>query len=250
MKQVGPVVLFVLIVSCGEWAFAQQPRGIRSPALSARARLYEGLIASSARRHNVDPHLLWTIAYLESRFRNDVVSYKNGKPCAYGMMQFTVPTALRYGLVNPHDPKQSIDAAARYVRDLQVRFRGRADLILAAYNAGEGTVEAFRDGRTLELPNKKIINPHGLRTGGIPPYQETRNYVAKGEFIHRKIIADAIFNLATSVKNSPQKNQQNNRLARTRRQDSIYAGRAATEHRVQPTKASSVSSLANSIYVN
>jgi hypothetical protein len=43
-------------------------------------------------------------------------------------------------------------------------------LILAAYNAGEGTVEAFRDGKRLVL--KRDHNPFGVRTGGVPPYKE------------------------------------------------------------------------------
>jgi len=157
-----------------------------------RARLYEPLIASAAQRYNVDPRLLWTIAYLESRFRQGAVSYKDGKPCAYGMMQFTAPTAARYGLKYPHSASEAIDAAARYVRDLQERFGARGDLILAAYNAGEGTVEAFRDGKRLVLSNKKIINPAGIRTGGVPPYPETREYVARGNLVYQNISGDGL----------------------------------------------------------
>lgn len=56
-------------------------------------------------------------------------------------MQFMPDTAKRFGLKNPHDPKEAIDAAARYLRDLLKRFGGRLDLALAAYNSGEGTVE-------------------------------------------------------------------------------------------------------------
>ncbi len=84
-------------------------------------------------------------------------------------MQFMPATALRYGLVDAHDPAQAIDAAARYVRDLSRRFNGDIRLVLAAYNSGEGTVEAYRDGRRLVLPNGKIINPGLLKTGGVPP---------------------------------------------------------------------------------
>ena len=158
-----------------------------------RARSYEPLIASAAQRYNVDPRLLWTIAYLESRFRQGAISYKDGKPCAYGMMQFTAPTAARYGLKDPHSVREAIDAAARYVRDLQERFGARGDLILAAYNAGEGTVEAFRDGKRLVLPNRKIINPGGIRTGGVPPYLETREYVARGKLVYQNISGEGLF---------------------------------------------------------
>ena len=163
-----PILMLLPIV----YAHAQETGAVGAASkVRTRASLYEPLIASAAQRHSVDPSLLWTIAYLESRFRQEAISYKDGKPCAYGMMQFTAPTAARYGLKNPHDVREAIDAAARYVRDLQKRFGARGDLILAAYNAGEGTVEAFRDGRRLVLPNNKIINPGGIRTGGIPPYR-------------------------------------------------------------------------------
>jgi hypothetical protein len=93
-------------------------------------------------------------------------------------MQFMPETSARYGLKNPYDPKAAIDAAAHYLRDLLVRFNGRLDLALAAYNAGEGTVESFQTGRPLRLANGRIINPYGIITGGLPPYIETRNYVS------------------------------------------------------------------------
>jgi len=92
-------------------------------------------------------------------------------------MQFMPDTAKRFGVRNPHDPQQAIDAAARYLRDLLRKFGGRLDLALAAYNAGEGTVESFQTGRPLVLASGKIINRRGQITGGIPPYRETQEYV-------------------------------------------------------------------------
>jgi len=65
-----------------------------------------------------------------------------------------VLTARRYRLQNPHDAKAAIDVGARYLRDLLVRFGGRLDLALAAYNAGEGTVESFQRGRQIRLTNQ------------------------------------------------------------------------------------------------
>src|ERR1043165_9535576 len=212
-------VLLTLIVLLSADVFAQeQNRSRTTNTWRTRARVYEPLIASTAERYNVDRNLLWTIAYLESRFRHDAVSYKNGKPCAHGLMQFTGATALRYGLTNPHDPSESIAAAARYVRDLQTRFGPRVDLILAAYNAGEGTVEAFRDGRTLVLPNNKIINPQAQRTGGIPPYTETQHYVARGEIIYQELTRSVIPRAAITV--------DNNNTLNIDRQDSFYSSGA------------------------
>jgi hypothetical protein len=92
-------------------------------------------------------------------------------------MQFMPGTAKRFGVRNPHDPQQAIDAAARYLRDLLLKFGGRLDLALAAYNAGEGTVESFQTGRPLILASGKTINRRGQITGGIPPYPETQDYV-------------------------------------------------------------------------
>jgi soluble lytic murein transglycosylase-like protein len=243
-------VLLILLVLLSANVFAQdQKRGTTNTG-RVRAKIYEPLIASTAQRYNVDPHLLWTIAYLESRFRNDAVSYKNGKPCAYGVMQFTVSTARRYGLINPHDPRESIDAAARYVRDLQTRFGPRVNLILAAYNAGEGTVEAFSDGKTLVLPNNKIINPRGLRTGGIPPYIETQRYVARGGIIYRELTRAALFSDTSVDKPSQNRDRSNAMPVNTGRQDSFYSlgpsKHTSSEQTAKPPK----SRRNNSIYIN
>jgi soluble lytic murein transglycosylase-like protein len=162
----------------------------------ARAAQYELVIAAAAARNGVDPRLLWTIAFLESRFKPGVVSYKNGQPCAYGLMQFIPSTAGRYGLQNPFDGRASIEAAARYVRDLAARFGGRADLVLASYNAGEGAVEAYRKGISIRLPDGRVINPNRLQTGGIPPYTETRNYVSRGFAVAQEISQANIFSQA------------------------------------------------------
>ena len=142
-------------------------------ALQQRAQSLEPYIAESATRHGIDPRILRVMCYLESRFRLNAISPKGAR----GPMQFMPETAARYGLTNPHDPKAAIDAAARYVRDLLRQFDGRIDLVLAAYNAGEGTVEAFQRGRSLRLSNGRVINATRIITGGIPPYRETQNYV-------------------------------------------------------------------------
>jgi soluble lytic murein transglycosylase-like protein len=241
-----PVVLLIVFAFFSANVFPQERKHVSmTESWRTRARLYEPLIASTAERYNVDPRLLWTIAYLESRFREDAISYKNGKPCAYGMMQFTRSTAIRYGLSNPHNPRHSIDAAARYLRDLQTRFGPRIDLILAAYNAGEGAVEAFRDGKPLALPNNKVINPRGLRTGGIPPYNETRGYVAQGRIIYLKITRESIF--ATSADKSSPNRSSNLAPINTGRQNSFYVSdvtrKASSEPTVKPTKPNRNNSL-------
>ena len=179
----------------GEMKAQAQSRTNSSPELLARARAVEPLMREAARRHGVDPCVLWTIAYLETRFQSNQISPKGAR----GMMQFMPATATAYGLVNPFDAAASIDAAARYVRFLAARFDNRFDLILAGYNAGEGTVEAYRRGVSIQQPDGRIINPRRLQTGGIPPYQETRNYVANGLIIARQVQAASIFGAAEFV---------------------------------------------------
>lgn len=147
----------------------------------SRAGLFENEIAHAARKEGVDPHILWTIAYNETRFRPWLTSPKN----AQGLMQFIPGTAARFGLADPYEPNASIHAAARYVKYLKRLFDGRVESILAAYNSGEGTVLAYLHGRSLRGRGKRI-NPTTRRTpAGVPPYRETVNYVATGMKIYR-----------------------------------------------------------------
>lgn len=226
---------------------AQNPR--------ARASLYEPVIASAAARYRLDPYLLWTIAYLESRFTPEAISYKDGKPCAYGLMQFVPATARRYGLKHPHNASEAIDAAARYASDLQERFGGRLELVLAAYNAGEGTVEAFRDGKRLVLPTGKIINPNAIRTGGVPPYAETREYVTRGKMVYQNITRDGLFVASISKLSEGLKSEGVDRerdSSDDESEASIYAlrsGGQGTEQRVKPRQIKRIAQT-HSLYAN
>lgn len=143
--------------------------------IAARARPYEQFIVTAAAKHEADPFLLYVVGWLETRFNPAAISKRGAR----GMMQFMPVTAARYGLSDPHNPQAAIDAAARYLRDLAVRFDQRVDLVLASYNAGEATVDAYLKGRTIVVGDR-IINPKGIITGGVPPYRETRSYVARG----------------------------------------------------------------------
>lgn len=152
--------------------------------VQTRAAYFEKEILKAANDEGVDPNILWTIAYNETRFRPWLTSPKNAR----GMMQFIPATADRFGLSNPYDPVPAIRAAARYVKYLSNMFGGRIDSILAAYNSGEGTVSAYLYGRTIRN-GQKIINPKGVKTiGGVPPYSETLLYVGRGLKIYRWLI--------------------------------------------------------------
>ncbi len=167
------LLLFALTVS--PVSVAAQNRARNTDQLSAampRAVAYHPAIRAAAARYVIDPHVLWTIAYLETRFRPHLVSPKGAR----GMMQFIPATGRRYGLLTTrdlHDPLRSIEAAARYVRDLTTMFDGRNNLVLAGYNAGENAVLNW-----------------GYR---VPPYRETQSYVARGLVLLKRITQANIF---------------------------------------------------------
>jgi soluble lytic murein transglycosylase-like protein len=109
-------------------------------------------IRTAAARYGLAPELLDAVARRESGYRTEAVSPAG----AVGVMQLMPGTARRLG-VDPHDPVANIFGGAAYLRGLLDRFNGRIDLALAAYNAGPEAVRRHR---------------------GVPPYRETRSYVA------------------------------------------------------------------------
>ena len=184
------LLLTVAIAGASNNIHAQQTREDAAwREMNNRARQVEPLMREAARLYGVDPRALWTIAYLETRFRSELVSPKGAR----GMMQFMPATAARFGLSNPHDTAAAIHAAARYVRFLSERFDNRFELVLAGYNAGEGAVDAYLRGIALRTSDGRIINPNRITTGGIPPYTETRNYVARGLQIMNAVATSNVF---------------------------------------------------------
>lgn len=174
------VFVFPLTIASQETQNISRTSLARMDVLS-RARLFEAIIEKAAKSEGVDPLILWTIAYNETRFRPWLTSPKN----AQGMMQFMPATAARFGLANPYEPKSSILAAARYVKYLGRLFDWKLESVLAAYNAGEGTVSAYLHGRELRV-HGRVINASKRRTvNGVPPYKETIGYVFQGVEIYR-----------------------------------------------------------------
>jgi soluble lytic murein transglycosylase-like protein len=113
---------------------------------------YAALFNAAGAAHGIDPTLLSAVARAESGYNPNAVS-RSG---ALGLMQFMPGTASGLG-IDPLDPAQAVDGAARYLAQQLERF-GSVELALAAYNAGPGAVSRF---------------------GGVPPYPETQNYVTK-----------------------------------------------------------------------
>lgn len=174
------VFVFPLTVTSQEIQTISRTSLARMDVLS-RARLFEPTVEKAARSEGVDPLILWTIAYNETRFRPWLTSPKN----AQGLMQFMPATAARFGLANPYEPTSSLLAAAKYVKYLGRLFDGKLESVLAAYNAGEGTVSAYLYGRELRV-NGRVINASRKRmVGGVPPYKETIGYVTQGVEVYR-----------------------------------------------------------------
>lgn len=138
---------------------------------------YQSLVEKHAALQGLDVNLVWAVMYAESRGNRNATSHKNAR----GLMQVIPSTAARMG-VNPkhlYDPEQNIIAGTRYLRFLSNRFKGNFDYIVAAYNAGEGAVDKYRD---------------------IPPYRETRNYVVQVRNRYASLSGNSAYASAAPVK--------------------------------------------------
>jgi soluble lytic murein transglycosylase-like protein len=119
------------------------------------------LLDSAARKYGLPPEFLRSVAAVESGYRPDAVSAKG----AIGIMQLMPATAAKLN-ADPGNPEQNVDAGARHLRELLLKYDGGVYRALAAYNAGSGAVERYN---------------------GIPPYRETQLYVQRVVELYRKL---------------------------------------------------------------
>ncbi len=115
---------------------------------------YDGLIATHAARHGIRVDLVRAVIQTESAFNPRARSVKG----ALGLMQLMPQTATDLGVINPFDPAENIRAGVTYLRHLLDRYNNNEELALAAYNAGPTAVDRY---------------------GSVPPYRETKNYLAR-----------------------------------------------------------------------
>lgn len=135
---------------------------IKSPNKQDRLSNYEEYIIDAAKKYQLKPELIKSVILAESNANQYVVS----KAGAKGLMQLLDSTASYLGVNNPFEPKQNILGGSRYLKQLLDTFEGNLDLALAAYNAGPGNVYKY---------------------SGVPPFPETRAYVARVKKIYERI---------------------------------------------------------------
>lgn len=112
------------------------------------------MIFRVAGRHGIDPRFIHAVIWQESKYKPKALSHAG----AQGLMQLMPATARRFGCTDPHDMVANIEAGTKYLSWLLKRFDGDVKLALAGYNAGEGAVAKYN---------------------GVPPYNETQDYVRK-----------------------------------------------------------------------
>lgn len=130
------------------------PSSVRNTGVLECNEELNSYFIEAANTYNIDVNLLKCVAYAESNFNPDATSGSG----AMGVMQLMPSTAEGLGVTDAYDAQQNIMGGAKYLSIQLERFDGDIELALAAYNAGPGNVQKY---------------------GGIPPFEETQNYVNK-----------------------------------------------------------------------
>lgn len=128
---------------------------ISKQQFSARPQTDIGQVVNEASgRYRLDPDLVSSVIKAESDFKVHAISPKGAR----GLMQLMPGTASQLGVSDAFDPQANVEGGTRYLRELMEKYNFDVVRALAAYNAGPQRVEQFR---------------------GVPPYYETRAYVAR-----------------------------------------------------------------------
>ena len=146
--------IYRYVDSSGRIHFTNVPQDTKFRFYRSEGKKYhlDTLIDHYAAKFNLNRSLLKAVIRVESNFDPQVVSSKG----AQGLMQLMPETAREVGVSNPFSPSDSIYGGSRYLRKMLDSFDLNLDYALAAYNAGPGAVRKY---------------------GGIPPFEETQNYV-------------------------------------------------------------------------
>lgn len=140
-----------------------QPAPVSAPPATPLTNVHQ-LLAQAGAQHNIDVELLASVVKAESGGHTHAIS----RTGARGLMQLMPGTAQQLGVQDSFRPDQNIAGGSAYLDQLLTRYNDNLALALAAYNAGPAAVDRYH---------------------GIPPYRETRAYVARvmTEFKRRKL---------------------------------------------------------------
>lgn len=155
------------VLACALLAAAVPPSARASGLgvdIQKKAESYDPIVRRIANQYVVDPVLIHSIIAAESAYNRFAISEKG----AQGLMQLMPETAKDYGVANIFDAVQNIEGGVKYLKDLQKSYPGRTDLVLAAYNAGPKAVAKYE---------------------GVPPFAETKTYVARVKGYLREMAA-------------------------------------------------------------
>jgi hypothetical protein len=145
------------------------------------------VVNSASANYHLDPDLVNSVIHAESGFNAHAVSPKGAR----GLMQLMPSTASQLGVADAFDPQANVEGGSRYLRELLERYNFDLVKALAAYNAGPERVEQYQ---------------------GVPPFRETRAYVARivHEYNKKKTAQEkeAKLKLASAPSRSPKANQQ------------------------------------------
>lgn len=128
--------------------------GDDSTKMDARISAYEPFVSKYAKQYKLDPKLVMAVIRTESCYDRKAVS----RVGARGLMQLMPATAKALGVKDSFDAEQNIKGGTKYLRQMLDKFDQDQTLALAAYNAGPGAVDKYN---------------------GVPPFDETQNYVKK-----------------------------------------------------------------------
>jgi len=121
---------------------------------SSRMNSYDDIIREASFHHGMHFELIKAMIHAESNFNPNAIS-RSG---AIGLMQIMPKNLNAFGISDPFDPRDNVMGGTRYLKQLMKKYNSDVSLSLAAYNAGPSAVDKYKD---------------------IPPYPETKNYVAK-----------------------------------------------------------------------
>ena len=147
-RLLGIFGLLSLLYGCGSAGYLPYAPHALDPAQIS------GLVNQASVENGVPPGLVRAVLMAESAGNPSAVSIAG----AQGLMQLMPGTSANCGIVNAFDPTENVQCGSAYLRELLNRYHGDAVLAVAAYNAGPGAVDRYH---------------------GVPPYAETRAYVAR-----------------------------------------------------------------------